>query len=443
MVKRAFQGFFFSVVILTLWSCVSVPPPPPSFHIENLPPSLDAGLSLEERIAIDEAWTSLKEGRGDKAQKIFSRLDSRSPAAAVGLGYAYFLNNDLQAAEESFKRAIESSPEIPAARIGLAQLYLKTGQNEKALVELREVIKNDPEHPWAKKEYEDLRSRITEELSAQAEADLQQGLIEKSKGAYLKALFYDPESVSANLALAAIYKKENNLSSSLVHLKAASENAPKNKQILKDYAATLLQAGQAGRSLEAYERLLEQDPNSKEVLGRIEELKNKLGIYELPSQYNSIPAAEAISREDIAALIVVKFKEVLAGTTANPPIIVDITTSWASNFILKATALGILDVYDNHTFLSRKMVTRAEMAEILMRLVNFLKQKGTRFIQQFEPDKIQIADVSPDNYYFQPITQVIAYEIMNLNAQKLFRPEEGLSGQEAVGILDILLALIK
>ena len=441
--KRKFPGLFLGVAFLTLWSCLTVPPPPPSFHIESLPPSLVAGLSLEERIAFDDAWTSLKQGRGDKAQKMFARLSPQNPASAVGLGYAYFLNNDLSAAEESFKRAIESYPEIPTARIGLAQLYLKTGQNEKALTELREVIKRDPEHPWAKKEYEDLRARITEELSAQAESDLKQGLTEKGKEAYLKVLFYDPESLAANLALAAIYKKENKLSNALVHLKAASTNAPKNKQVLKDYAATLLQAGQAGRSLEAYERLLELDPNNTEVLGRVEDLKNKLGIYELPSQYEAIPAAEAISREHAAALIVVKFKDVMAGATAAPPIIVDIATSWASKFILKATALGILDVYDNHTFLPKKMVTRAEMAEILMRLVNYLKQKGYRFIQQFEPKKIQIADVSPDNYYFQPITQVIAYEIMNLPPQKTFRPEEGLSGQEAVGILDILLALIK
>jgi len=85
-----------------------------------------------------------------------------------------------------------------------------------------------------------------------------------------------------------------------------------------------------------------------------------------------------------AALIVVKFKEVLAGTTATPPIIVDIATPGLPNSSSRRPPSGSWTSTDNHTFLSRKMVTRAEMAEILMRLINILKQKGTRFIQQFE-----------------------------------------------------------
>ncbi len=431
------------LAVIGFWSCATVAPPPPSLYLESLPPTLVASLSLEERIAVEEAWSALREGRVAKAEKMFIKIGSESPASGLGLGYVYLLLNDFPSAETSFRRALEKNPDLTAAHLGLAQLYQKSGDEEKTFIELREVIKSEPDHPWAKKEYENLQAKITEELSAEAESYLKQGLTEKSKEAFLKILFYDPESVSANVSLAGVYKKENRLPDALLHLKAAASLAPKNRKILRDYAETLYESGQAGKSLEVYQQLLDQDPANKEAQARVEELKNKLGIYELPSQYNDVASAEAISREAVAALIAVKLKEVMTEAPAKPPIIVDITTSWASRFILKVTGLGILDVYDNHTFLPKKMVTRAEMAEILMRLINYLKQKGFKLIQQFDPEKIQISDVSPDNYYYQPITQVIAYGIMTLPPQKTFQPEEGLSGQDAIRIMDIIQALIK
>jgi hypothetical protein len=69
-------------------------------------------------------------------------------------------------------------------------------------------------------------------------------------------------------------------------------------------------------------------------------LKNELGIVEIPSRYNEIPLSAAVTREDIAALLAVKLREFLAETPAQPPIIVDISASWASKFILKVTSLA-------------------------------------------------------------------------------------------------------
>ena len=83
------------------------------------------------------------------------------------------------------------------------------------------------------------------------------------------------------------------------------------------------------------------------------------------------------------------------------------------------------------------------MAEILLRLINLLKKKEYPLIQQFPPEMIQISDVSPDNYYHNPITQIISYQIMDLDAEKAFRPDQPVSGQETVRILDIILSLIK
>ena len=178
-------------------------------------------------------------------------------------------------------------------------------------------------------------------------------------------------------------------------------------------------------------------------MDRIERIKNRLGIFELPNRYNSIALSEAVSKEEIAALLAVKFKGIVDGISGKPPIIVDIATSWASRFILHMTFLGILDVYPNHTFQPKKILSRAEMAEILLRLISYLEKKGFNFIQQIPPEKIRISDASSHNYYYQPIVQILSYNIMELSPDRAFNPDFPVPGQEAIRLLDIILALIK
>ncbi len=178
-------------------------------------------------------------------------------------------------------------------------------------------------------------------------------------------------------------------------------------------------------------------------MDRIKSLQNKLGIFELPSQYESIVSSETITNEEIAALLGVKFKGIVEEVTAKPPIIIDIATSWASKFILQMTFLGLLDVYPNHTFQPKKIVIRAEMADILLRLTRYLEKKEHSFIRQIPPERIQISDISKKNYYYQPIIYCVSYGIMDLYPDRTFKPDLPVSGQEFIRALDIIMALIK
>jgi Tfp pilus assembly protein PilF len=359
------------------------------------------------------------------------------------LGYISFLHEDLTTAEAYFQSALSEFPDLSLAHTGLAQIYERTGDEDKAFNELREVLKISPEHPWAKTEYEALKTKKTEEAVDEALAALSQGDSEKAKEAYLKALHYTPGSVAVHQALAEIYKKEKKLSNALVHLKAAVAAEPGNKKLLENYGATLSEAGQYERSLEVYEKLLELNRANKTIQERVESLKNRLGIYELPSRYSEIPLTEAVTREDMAALVAVKLKDILTEPSPQPPIIVDISASWASKFILKVTALGLLDVYSNHTFQPRKSVTRGEMADLVFRIIKYLESRGHRFIRQIPMERIQIGDVTPEHLYYMPIIQILSYQVMELYPDKSFRPDLILSGPEAIRIMDILLALVR
>lgn len=431
------------LLFILSWSCATYQPPPPSLYIGNLPAAFVTELSLDERILIEDAWNSLKKGDVSKAERSISKLGEKNPVYYIGFGFASMLLGNMQYAEGYFKTALSYYPDMAVIHSGLAQVYQKTGREDEAFAEFREVLKKEPDNLWAKQQYEALKSRKTQEVMTEAKQALAAGNTEKSKQAYLRALHYSPQSTEAHLRLAEIYKMENNRQNALIHLKAASANEPKNKDILKNYAESLFQAERYARSLEIYEELEEMEPDNKEIASRIESIKNALGVIELPSQYNSIPFSESVTKEEMAALLAVKFKGTLETISSQPPIIIDIATSWASKFILQISSLGILDIYPNHTFQPKKIITRAEMAEILIRFIHYLEKKGHKFIRQIQPEKIQISDVSPQNYYYKPIVEILSFDIMDLTPDREFKTDSAVSGQEAVKLLDIILALIR
>jgi tetratricopeptide (TPR) repeat protein len=400
-------------------------------------------MTLEERMLTEEAWTNLKQGDGEKAKRTLVRLGKASPLYYAGLGYALYLLEDIQTAEDFFKAAAQYYPDLVLIHVGLAQIYQETGRQDSAFAEYRNIIKLDPEHPWAKPRYKSAKTQMTNEALREAKTHYSAGQVEKSKAAYLRALFYSPASVDAHLALAGIYKEENSLQSALVHLKAAKTHEPENTEILKMYAEILFERQDLKEGLKVYEKLSEKEPENQQIKDRLETIKNRLGIFELPSQYEEIPGAEVATKEDVAAVLGVKFKDILEDPPRQPPIIVDIATSWAAKFILKTTSLGLLDVYPNHKFQPEKIFTRAEMAETLVRLITLLEEEGHRFVQHIPLDRIQIADVTPSNFYYQPIKTIISYDIMSLSSDKTFRPDAPVSGQEAIDLLDIILALIR
>lgn len=431
------------LLAMGLAACATVAPPPPSLYIESPTPAYSAQLSLDDRLTVEQAWGYLRQGRTDQAEKALLRLDPANPFYYAGFGYAAFLNGNFSIAEQYFLRSAQEFPDMPIPHLVLGQIYRKVGQTDLAYNEYLEVLKRNPENPWAIKESEAIRLEKTEMLMGEARDFASLGDTAKSQESYLKALEYTPKLQEAHLALARIYLKEKNFQSALFHFKTADGNEPKTKAILQDYADALFQAGQLSRSLDTNQRLLDIDPQNKLAQERAETIKNRLGVVDLPSQYHNIPSLEAVTKEDVSALIGVKFKDVLDETPAKSPVIVDITTSWAFQHIVRVASYEIMEVFSNRTFQPRKTVTRAEMADILVRLVALLKKRGYKIIEQVPIDRVRIADVPREHFYFQPIAQVIAYQLMDLAPDRTFKPELPMPGREAIKALDLLLGLIK
>lgn len=435
--------FSLTLIAVVLGACATYQPPPPTLYIGDLPASETADLSLDNRITIEDAWALLRKGNVGKARKLFEKLGISSPFYFVGMGYASLILKEIGPAENAFLQALRLQPDMVLAHQGLAQIYEASGRMDQAFGELREVLKNEPDNSWALAKYESIRAKRTTSLLNEGKTRLASGDREGAKNAFLRALYYSPDSVEAHWNLGQLFFKEKEWNSALIYLKTASSKEPGNLEILQLYAETLFQTENYKTSLEIYEKLREAKPDDREIRNRLETIKNRLGIFELPSQYDAIPSKEAITKEDAAALIGVKFKSVLKGRVQKPPIIIDIATSWAQKYILQVASLGLLDVYSNHEFRPGGIMTRAETAEMLVRLIDYLKSQGYTFIRQVAPDQIQIRDVSPEHFYFKPIIQIISYDIMSMEADRTFQPGKAVGGRAMIKYLDVILALIQ
>ncbi|HSA96478.1 MAG TPA: S-layer homology domain-containing protein, partial [Acidobacteriota bacterium] len=192
------------------------------------------------------------------------------------------------------------------------------------------------------------------------------------------------------------------------------------------------------QSLDVLEKLAAAAPRDATVGKRVEELKAKLGVYEIPSQYDAIPSLEAVTREDLAALIGVKFEDSLGAPGGRTEILVDIATSWAQRYIVGVASLDIIRASVNHTFQPRRIINRAELADAAVRLIGVLERGGARFVPLVESRRIQIADVAPDNPFYPSITKALSFQVMSLTPGRLFEPERTVSGEEAIRVLDLI-----
>jgi len=430
--------------VLAAAACATMTPPAePTIYLESPPAEISAGLSLDDRIAVARVWDLLRLENADKAEKAVLKLGESHPFYWTAMGYVALLRNDVVSAEADFLGSLSVSPDIVTSQLGLGQVYRRLGRREDALQSYLEVLKRDPENAFARKEAEELRTAIVEGLLLEAGAAARTGRAAAAKEAYLKVLEYAPKLQIAHVSLARLFSREKDFPRALFHLGLAEENNPLDRTVLREYADTLYQMNQLSRSLDAYQRLQSLDPSDKSVAERLESLKARLGVVDLPDEYREIPDLAAVAKEDVAALIGAKFNDLWAGTTIRPPVLVDISASWARTFIVKVAASGIMEVYSNHTFQPKKPVNRAELAETVVRLVGFLRKKGRTIVAQIPPERIRLADVHPEHPFAQPIVEAVSFQVMDIFPDRTFRPDQPVSGAEAIQVLDLLAGLAK
>jgi Flp pilus assembly protein TadD len=152
------------------------------------------------------------------------------PETAYFLGYAYFKQGDLPAAEKWLREATRLTPRDARVPYQLGLVYRKLGREEEATKSLALS--------------EDLRGRDSDESRIRLECrqKLEQGPREEARTVCEQ--LYDPDNADKLTELGAIYGQHGNLEEALKPLRRAAELAPQSPQMQYNLALTYYQLNQ-------------------------------------------------------------------------------------------------------------------------------------------------------------------------------------------------------
>jgi hypothetical protein len=118
----------------------------------------------------------------------------------------------------------------------------------------------------------------------------------------------------------------------------------------------------------------------------------------------------------------------------NPVVAIDVSGSWAREHILKNLALGIMDVYPNHTFQPAATVRRGDLAQVVGRILNLLN---------WPPGPTPaIADMSRSHLLYAYTARTVAAGLMDLTPAGAFEPWRPVSGRDAQDVIEGLVRLV-
>jgi tetratricopeptide (TPR) repeat protein len=204
------------------------------------------------------------------------------PDTAYYLGYAYFKQGDLPAAEKSLKEAAQLNPRDARVPYQLGLVYRKQGREEEANKTLADS--------------EGLRKRDSNESRLRMECGqkLDQGPREEAR--VICEQLYDPDNAEKLTALGTIYGQHGDLEAALKPLRRAAELAPQSPQMQYNLALAYYQLNQFEKAREPLANALKRWPDLFQLNALYGAVLAKLG--DASAAYQALGHAHQLNPQD-------------------------------------------------------------------------------------------------------------------------------------------------
>ena len=427
------------IAVLLLSACASTP-------TRVVAPGADLtdplrGTELAPNPDYQAGYEEYLRGNQEKARANFFAVLQNSPEyypAYLALAYSYLSENNIDYAESYTRKAIEINPDYAQAHFLLSNILDGRQKYTAALEELNEVARIDPQYAALGQAQNILKLKATEQYLNKgrelAETNPEEAL------RYLKAAHnMAPEVPQIPVEIAAILLKQNNCREAVDYLRIAVEKSPEDLAVKSQLADCLVQLQDYLQAKMLYEEIALQMPGDTAIQQRLDEIKKRIFIENLPAEYQSIPQTPEITRAQLAAYLAVNLETLQKYRSENQQILVDIIQHWAQNYIQKVVSLGIMDVYPNRTFQPNQTVTKVELAKAASRILEIVEMSGHG---QFpvNPDLI-IPDIPSGHLYYRLVARPLSAQVINLDADGRFHASRRVSGAEAMSVVNKLKAL--
>jgi tetratricopeptide (TPR) repeat protein len=390
-------------------------------------------LPANEAPALQAAWRDVLAGDTKRAVARYEKTLSRHPgslAAKTGLGYARLRGGETARAQGAFLDVLSKRPEDVPALVGMGSTAVRNGDTEGAVALYKRAAVAAPDDPVVRKRVASLKLQVTERRMLEAQAALERKDEDAAVVAYRRALDVAPEVTGVRLALAELLASRGERPAAIELLAA---DASGERPTLLQLGELLEQEKEYARALDVYTRLLAHGPGDEEARAGQRRAREGVEAMAMPQEYQAIPDATRVSRADLAALIAVRVPALRRAGAGDPQVAVDISGSWARDQIARVLALGLMDLYPNHTFQPGAVVRRVDLARAAARTLDLLHWPAGAAPAP--------ADMSRAHLDWDVVERVLAAGLMGLSADGAFEPWRPVSGRETLDVVDAVARL--
>jgi tetratricopeptide (TPR) repeat protein len=378
---------------------------PPRTATEN--PAAVSEVPAKIRKDYDKLWARFVSGKEDA--KLVKDLDNLlkkqktfDPPLTIEAYIELYKGNDA-AARQKFVQALSLNSKNRIAIYYLAELAYAHSEYARATTLYAQLMSVDP----SRSDLEPKRQRAlllaTEEMLRSAARAEGENRLAEAEQYYRQALSIVPNEPVLHGRLADLLVKANKKDEADAERKRAEELAPRRPGRVRTpdetKTDTLEDLGRWGNDIELFHR---------------------------------IRSAEAITREQLAILIVRYFAQVTE-LRQNPQIVTDTQDSPARSEIQTVAGLGLIEPFANHTFEPATLVTRGDLAVTLARLIRLLS------LSPSSAPPVPAPDLAPANAQYPEVQLVLGHGVMMLEDSGSFNAAGVVSGQEAVRAAERLL----
>lgn len=405
----------------------------PDYPFPFVPPALEG-----TRAAADhrDAWTFLQAGQLVAAEQRFAAVLRDAPSfhpSATGLGFVELARGDAARAVARFDGALARVPAYVPARLGRAEAFLLEDRLAEAIDDFNAALAGDPGLTDVRQRIAGLEATALAVRVAAAREAAAAGRDTEALAAYERLIEASPESAFLYLELAEVERRMGGAASALARIERAVALDPDAVGAWLLMSELYLAAGDLDRAEQALLRADAVAPGT-EVARRLADLDARRQAAALPAEYAAIEATDAITRGQLAALLGVRFASLLAGRAGDgAPIITDARGHWAYGWMIDVAQAGIMPADVNYRFLPEGVVSRAELARILVRM---LRAAGVEPVAPAA--RPSFSDLDPGHLDYPAASETAAAGLLPPLVGNAFRPGRPVTGGEAMAALSRL-----
>lgn len=403
----------------------------PEFVTPVVPPAFAAtrAAAAEER-----GWAFLQAGDVDTAAREFASALKAAPVfypAEISLGYVELARRDAKAALPHFDRALEKREGEAAALSGRGQALLALNREADALAAFEAAVAADASLADVRRRVDVLRFRVLQRGLSRARDASKAGRLDEAIAAYRTALAGSPDSAFLYRELAGVERRRGNADAALEHLRKAVSLDAADAASLAQIGDLLEDQRDWAGAAKAFADALAVEPSAA-VERRLEAVRARADLARLPAEFRAIERTTQVTRAEIAALIGVRLGPLLQGNRVDTSLITDIRASWAETWITAVARAGVIEPFANHTFQPRTIVRRAELAEIVGRLLARVEARAPGQRHAWQSARVKFSDLPTTHLAYAAASTSVAAGVMKTVGDGAFQPSRPVTGAEAI-----------